>query len=85
MGIQGKLLSPVTVSSPCLAPREGMLHLVSLLGLIVYDGSCPCVKFGLENLLIHPEEDREVSLLCDTSPGIVIFNNRKCLCRKAVS
>lgn len=65
MGIQGKLLSPVIVSSPCLAPREGMLHLVSLLGLIVYDGSCPCVKFGLENLLIHPEEDREV---CSVTP-----------------
>lgn len=82
MDTQGKLLSPVTVSSPCPAPREGMLLLVSLLGLIVYNASCPCVKFGLENLLrhvLHPEEDREISLLWDTSPGIVIFNNRKCL------
>ena len=62
MGIQSKLLSPVTVSSPCLAPGEGMLLHVSLLGLIVHSGSCSCVKFGLENLLRHvlyPEEDCE--------------------------
>lgn len=88
MGIQSKLLSPVTVSSPCLAPGEGMLLHVSLLGLIVHSGSCSCVKFGLENLLRHvlyPEEDCEDSLLCDTPLGIVILTNRECLCRKVAS